>query len=158
MRLKTKILLVAIPTAAIVATGTVIAVGLHIHRLHRKKAAAFLPDEVRNALEDLCRLKAEDYAPDKLGTSLYQRKLNTLTDRQLIGVYLLIKTAEVLHSRGVNIHHLTKDDVRTEVTRLRDAAHDRHDRRALLARLGSIGAETARGVLSDGLLLAGMAA
>ena len=157
MRLKTKILLVAVPTVAIIAAGAAVVVGMHIHRLRKKEESSFLPNEVRSSLEDLCLLKAEDFAPDKMGSSRYQRKLESLTDRQLIGVYLVVNAAKVLHDRGVDIRHMSKEDVAHEVSMLRSAVHEKPDRHELLKRLGSFGADTARSMLSDGLYLAGVA-
>ncbi|MBR3235900.1 MAG: hypothetical protein IKG11_09830 [Atopobiaceae bacterium] len=158
MRLKTKLMLVAIPTAAVVVAGTAVAVAIHIKRKRRKINSSFLPEDVRNSLQDLCSLKGEDFVSDGVKASLYQRRLESLTDKQLIGVYVLIKAAEVLRGRGIDIHDLSKEDVVSEVSMLRDAAHNKHDRRELLSALGSIGADTARSVLSDGLILAGKTA
>ena len=132
MRFKTKVLLVAVPAAAVVVAGTAVAVGLHIRRSRRKRESSFLPDEVRSSLEDLCLLKGEDFVPDKMGNSRYQRKLEFLTDRQLIGVYVVLNAVKVLHDRGVNVHDLSKQDVAREIVALHNAAHGKHDRRALL--------------------------
>ena len=155
MRFKTKVLLVAVPTFAVVAAGTAIAVGLHLRQMRRKRDSSFLPNEVRSSLEDLCLLKGEDFVPDAMGTSRFQRKLEALTDRQLIGVYVVLNAVKVLHDRGINVHEMSKQDIAREVVSLRSAAHGKHDRRELLRRIGSFGADTARSMLSDGLVLAG---
>ncbi len=157
MRLKTKLLLVAVPTAAVISTGALVVLGLHFRKLRRKQESSFLPSEVRGSLEELCLVKAEDFAPDKFGSSRYQRKLESLTDRQLIGVYVVINAAKVLRDRGVDPRQLSKEDVIHEVSQLRNAVHGKHDRRELIKRLGSFGVDTARSMLDDGLLLAGMA-
>jgi len=157
MRLKTKILLVAVPTVTVVAAGTALAVSLHFRRLRRRRESSFLSSEVRSSLQGLCMLKAEDFVPDGLGTSLYQRRLESLNDRQLIGVYVVLNAAKVLRDRGVDIHSMSKQDVATEIVRLHETLHGQHDRRAIIKRLASFGADTARSMLSDGLVLTGMA-
>lgn len=155
MRLKTKIMLVAVPAAAVALTGTLVAVHVRRRIKRKREASSFLSADVRDAVQGLCSLKGEDYLPDSLGSSLYQRRLESLTDRQLIGVYVLIKVAEVLHARGVSFQQLSREELMHEAIALRAKARH-HDRRDLLKLLGSLGKETARSVMDDALLLAKM--
>lgn len=155
MRLRTKIALAAISTTAVVTIGT-IAVIRH-HRNRRKHAHDFLPEEARSSLVELCSLKGEDFVPDGLGTSLYQRKLASLSDRQLIAVYVAIKVGETLRARGVDLHQMSKAEIIHEAERLHHTPKDKDFRRELLSQLGSLGAETALRMLRDGLIVAGIA-
>ena len=156
MHLKTKIIIAAVPVAAAAVAGVVIVTRKHLRRLRRKEDSSFLSNDVRDALQALCSLKGEDFVPDGPGTSLYQRRLDELTDRQLIGVYVLIKVAETLHARGTDFHQLSKAEVLREVALMRDATHRKHSRHELLKQLGSLGIDTAKSVLADGLMLASM--
>jgi hypothetical protein len=158
MRLKTKIMLVAIPVTTIVAAGGAIALAMHFRRLRRKKATSFLTGDVRNALQDLCSLKSEDFISDERKSSLFQGRLETMTDKQLIGIYVALKLVEVLRNRGVDIHQLSKEDVVSELSTLRAATHDSHGRHDPIKQLGSIGAETVHSMLGDAFLIAKMAA
>ena len=157
MRLKTKIMLAAVPVIAVAAVGTALAMRAAIKKHRQKRAASFMPQEVRASLEELCSLKGEDFVPDKLGNSLYQRRLEKLTDRQLIGVYAAIKTAEVLRGRGVDLHNVSKADIAEDLISLRAMAHERKGRQELITKLGSVGAETALSMLNDGVKLMRMA-
>lgn len=157
MRLKTKIIIAAVPVAVATAAGIVIATRKHLRRLRDREASSFLSDDVRVALQALCGLKGEDFVPDGLGTSLYQRRLDELTDRQLIGVYTVIKVAEVLRGRGADLHQLSREDLLREAASMRDATRRRQNRHELLKQLGSFGADTAKSVLADGLVLAQLA-
>ncbi|MDO4805936.1 MAG: hypothetical protein Q4A07_01675 [Coriobacteriales bacterium] len=158
MRLKTKITIAAVSAAAITVAGVVVVVRVHRRRHRRKEASSFLSADVRDALQGLCSLQGEDFVPDGLGSSLYQRRLESLTDKQLIGVYVVIKVAEALRARGVDVRQISKEDLLNEVGLLHNVTHNKSDRRELLRRLGLLGAETAKGVLDDGLLLTGIAA
>ena len=157
MRLKTKIMLAAVPVIAVAAVGTALVMRKAIQKHREKKAASFMPAEVRASLEELCSLKGEDFVPDKLGNSLYQRKLGKLTDRQLIGVYAAIKTAEVLHGRGIDLRNASKADIAEDLISLRKMTHERKGRQELITKLGSVGAETALSMLNDGVMLMRMA-
>ena len=153
MRLKTKIMLAAIPAAALALTGTIIVVHVRRRRQRKREASSFLSPDVRDALQGLCSLKGEDFVTDGVQSSLYQRRLESLTDRQLIGVYILIKLAETLRARGISLRGLSTEELVSEAITLRAAAHN-HDRHDLIKTLGSFGLETARGVFDDALLLA----
>ena len=155
MRLRIKIALAAVSTAAIVTVGTIAVIRHHHNR--RKHAHDFLPEEARSSLVELCSLKGEDFIPDRLGTSLYQRKLESLNDRQLIAVYIAIKVGETLRARGVDLHQMSKADIVHEAERLHQTPKDKDFRRELLGQLGSLGAETALRMLKDGLIVAGIA-
>ena len=156
-RVVRKVIVAAIPVATVAVAGGAALVALHIRQKRRKKASSFLSAEVRNALQSLCSLKGEDFVPDGLGSSLYQRKLNSLTDKQLIGAYVAIKLVEVLRGRGVDFRNLSKDNLVSEVLSLRDATHSFGNRRDRIMWLGSFGADTIRSLLGDAALLAGMA-
>lgn len=158
MRLKTKIIIATVPLAAAGVAGVVIVAHKHLRRLRKREETSFLTDDVRNTLQKLCDLKGEDFVPDGLGTSLYQRRLYELTDRQLIGVYILIKVAEALRSRGTNLNQLSREQLLHEAGVIRNAMRHKQDRRELLRQLGSLSVDTARGVLADGLLIAQTAA
>ena len=158
MRLKTKITIAAVSVAAVVTAGSVVAIRTYVRRRRHKAATSFLSADVRDALQELCSLEGSDFVPDKLGSSIYSRRLESLTDRQLIGVYVTIKVVEALRIRGVDIQQLSKDDLFHELSLLQEVVHNKNDRRDLLRRLGMIGVETTRGILSDGLLIAGIAA
>lgn len=158
MRLKTKITIAAVSAAAITAAGVVVAVRVHQRRCRRKEASSFLTADVREALQGLCSLQGEDFVSDGLGSSLYQRRLESLTDKQLIGVYVAIKVAEALRARGIDARQISKEDLLNEVGSLRKITRNKKDRRELIRRLGLLGAETTKGILDDGLLLAGIAA
>ena len=153
-----KVIVAAVPVVAVAVVGGVAAAVLHLRQKRRKEASSFLSAEVRNALQTLCSLKGEDFIPDSLGTSLYQRKLDSLTDGQLIGVYVVIKLVEVLRGRGVDFRNLSKDNLAGEVLSLRDATHSFGNRRDRLLWLGSFGADAIRSLLGDAVLLASMAA
>jgi hypothetical protein len=155
MRLKTKILMVAIPTVSAMAVGAIL-VARH-KRKKRRHAHDFLPKEARDALVELLDLKGEDFVPDGLGTSIYQRKLETMSDRQLIGAHLAIKVAEILRERGLDLANLSRDDVIHEVRELRKSAKGKDTRQDLIDRLGSLGSDVARGMLKDGLTVAAAA-
>ena len=155
MRLKTKIMLAAVPAAAIVLAGTVIALRVQRRRMNKRQETAFLPEEVRAVLTDLCTLKGEDFAPDGMGSSVYQRRLETLSDKQLIGVYIAIKTVEVLRARGTNIGSISKQELARE---LRSVASNKPSRHDVIKWLLSLGVDTVRSMLGDGLTLAGLAA
>lgn len=157
MRFKTKIKLAVASATAITVVGTVIVVREVLRRRRVKQDRSFMSDEVRVALEDLCTLKGEDFVPDRIGTSLYQRRLASLTDRQLVGVYVMIKLGEALHKRGVDIHQLSRQEILAEAVRVHKSVHQGKGRQELLRALGSIGAEAARSMLGDGLMLAGVA-
>ena len=155
MRLKTKIMLAAIPVATIVVSGTIIALRVQRRRMRKRQETAFLPEEVRAALTDLCCLKGEDFVPDGMGASVYQRRLETLSDKQLIGVYVAIKTVEVFHGRGVNIATASKKEIISELRNIAGQKPSKHD---VVQWLLSFGAETVRSMLGDGLTLAGLVA
>ena len=157
LKLKTKILLAAVPAAIITGTVTIVALRIQKRRLRKREASSFLSEDVRTALQELCNLKGEDFVPDGVGTSLYQRRLESLSDRQLIGIYLLIKVAEVLHARGATVHSLSKAELVSELSVIRERT-PRQNRHELLKFLGSFGIDTVRSVLSDALMLAGSAA
>lgn len=158
MRLKTKITIAAVSVAVVATTGAVVAFRTYTRRRRRRAATSFLSADVRDALQELCSLEGSDFMPDKLGSSIYQRRLESLTDKQLIGVYLIFKVVEALRIRGVDVHQLSRDDLIHEVNLLHEAVHSKNDRRELVRRLGMLGVETTRGILSDGLLIAGIAA
>ena len=158
MRLKTKIIIATAPLAAAGVAGVVIVAHKHLRRLRKREETSFLTDDVRNTLQKLCDLKGEDFVPDGLGTSLYQRRLYELTDRQLIGVYILIKVAEAMRSRGTDLRQLSREQLLHEASVVRNAMHHKQDRRELLRQLGSLSVDTAKGVLADGLLIAQAAA
>lgn len=153
MRLKTRIALAAIPVAAAVVAGIAIGVRTHMRRRKKREAASFLSDESRIALQKLCDLKGDDFVPDGLGLSMYERTLDSLTDGQLVGVYLLIKVVEVLRARNVDMHQLSKEELAITI---REAAHNKQGRKEMLKWLGSFGADAIRSMLSDGLMLASM--
>lgn len=155
MRLKTKIIAVAIPTVSAIAVGAIL-VARH-KRKKRRRGHDFLPKEAHDALVELLDLKGEDFVPDGLGSSLYQRKLNSMSDRQLIGVHLAIKVAEILSTRGIDLTQLTHDEVIGEVKTLRKTAKNKDTRQDLIDRLGSLGSDVARGMLKDGLTVAAAA-
>lgn len=156
MRLKTKIMLAAIPASAAIVVGTVLVIRRHLKK--RKHAHDFLPEEARGSLEMLCSLKGDDFVPDGLGTSIYQRKLETLNDRQLVAVYIAIKLGETLRARGADFHHMSKAELTSEAHALRLNMKDKDMRHYLLKQLGSIGVETALSMLNDGLAIASVAA
>ena len=158
MRLKTKVMLAVVPAASLVAAGGIVAAAVALRRSRRKRASSFMPGEVRAALEQLCSLKGSDFIPDGLGTSLYQRRLSSLTDRQLVGVYVLVKLVEALRNSGLDLHGLSKQELADNMSLVRGTLHQREGRQEVLRQLGSFGAEAARSVLSDALLVAGVMA
>lgn len=158
MRLKTKVMLAVVPAASLVAAGGIIAATVALRRRRRKRASSFMPEEVRATLEQLCSLKGADFIPDGLGTSLYQRRLSSLTDRQLVGVYVMVKLVEALRNCGLDLHGLSKKELADNVGLVRGVFHERDGRKEVLHQLGSLGAEAARSILSDALLVAGMMA
>lgn len=148
-----KAVLVAVPVVTVVALGGVVVLAVHHQNEQRKKAASFLSSDVRDALQSLCSLKGEDFVPDGLGSSLFQRRLNTLTDKQLIATYVLIKMAEVLRARGTDVRSLSKDNFVKEVLTLRNIAQG-YGRKELIRRLGLFGVDTIRSMLGDAAMLA----
>lgn len=155
MRLRTKIALAAISTTTVVIVGTIVIIR-HRHN-RRRHAHDFLPEDAHSSLVELCSLKGEDFVPDGLGTSLYQRRLASLNDRQLIAVYIAIKVGETLRARGVDLHKMSKAEIIHEAEKLHHTTKDKDFRRELLSQLGSLGAETALRMLKDGLIVAGIA-
>ena len=156
MRLKTKIILAAIPASAAIVVGTVLVIRLHLNE--RKHTHDFLPEEARGSLRELCSLKGDDFVPDGFGTSVYQRKLESLSDRQLVAVYVTIKLAETLRARGVDFHQMSKAELALEAQKLHADIKDKSVRHYLLKQLGSIGVETALSILNDGLMIASVGA
>lgn len=162
MRLKTKLIIAGVSVAAAAITGAVVVVRKkrqskkNQKKKHQKKKqkSSLLTEEVRVSVEELLRLKGEDFVPDGLGTSLYQRKLGTLTDRQLMGVYALVKTGEVLRQRGVDLRSMSKADVDEVVSGLRMALDNKEDRHELILRLEEFGADVFKSMLGDGMQLA----
>ena len=154
MRLKTKLMLAAVPATAVALTGTIVIVHIQHRRRRRREISSFLTPDVRDAIQELCSLKGDEYTPDTIGSSLYQHRLETFTDRQLIGVYLLIKVAEVMHARGVSVRGASKEDLISEAIVLHKTIHgDRHE---LLKLLGTLTMEAAHSVMDDAFLLAKM--
>jgi len=156
MRLKTKIILAAIPASAAIVVGTVLVIRRHLKK--RKHAHDFLPEEARGSLEVLCSLKGDDFVPDRLGTSVYQRKLESLSDRQLVAAYVAVKLAETLRARGVDFHSMSKAELALEAQKLYADIKDKSVRHYLIKQLGSIGVETALSILNDGLMIASVGA
>lgn len=157
MRLKTKLILAAVPTAAAVIAGTAIVV-IHKHRKKRRKTRedykVFMSDNVRHSLEELCKLNSEDFIPDGLGSSLYQRRLETLGDAQLLGVYVAVKLVEVLRGEGLSAKNLSKKDLKGRASLVRSIVSKSYTRQDLLVRLGSIGVKTVQSMLRDALTIA----
>ena len=157
MKLKTKLIMAAVPVASLAVAGAVVGVGAALAKRRRKRAASFMPEEVRAALEQLCSLNSAAFLRDGLGSSVYQRKLGSLTDRQLVGVYLMVKLASTLRDRGVDLRLLTPTQLKGEMGLIHGTLQKRASRTELLHELGSIGAETALSILGDALTVASVA-
>jgi hypothetical protein len=149
MRLKTRIALVAVPVAAAVVAGTVVAVRV---RLRRKKARQFLPGDLRDSVEELLRLKGGDFVPDGLGTSLYHRNLSQMTDRQLLSVYALVKAGEVLRSQGVINRRPTRAELMAASDEFHVAFSNKQGRDELLRTLEKFGSALLVEVAKDALV------
>jgi hypothetical protein len=155
MRLKTKIIIATVP---VVVTVTAVAVRVITKKLipEHKEKKMILPGEVRAGIEEIIWLKAEDFVPDGLGTSLYQRKLSTMSDKQLIGIYAIVKVGDVMRQRGVDPHMPTIREVDEAIKELRAMTATKQGRREILSELGSIGFEVAQGAMRDGLMYVGL--
>ena len=87
---------------------------------------------------------------------MYQRKLSTMSDKQLIGIYAIVKGVDVMRQRGVDPHMPTIREVDEAIKELRAMTATKQGRREILVELGSIGFEVAQGAMRDGLLYVGL--
>lgn len=137
MRLRTKLIVAAVPLAAVTVVGTIVAIKRH----RRRKRGRRIPDFAREAIEDMLKVRSEDFISSELGNSLFQKKLEKLTDRQLIVLLALVELGVVVRRRGIDPNRPTAvelDATRHEFERLLNMSPDR---KSLLARLGSFGFE-----------------
>ena len=147
MRMKARVLLATIPVVACLAVGAAVA----IRRRGRKKRERVMPDEVRTSVEQLLLLKGEDFVPDGLGTSLYERKLHTLTDRQLVAVYALVKLGEGMRARGIDVAHLSIHDIEASKAEFRKALVTDEGRSEIIRELAGFGWEVLHSTLGDAM-------
>ena len=153
MRVKTKTIIAAMPIVA-VAAGVAVATRAYLRSRRRKEAAGLLTEDVFEALDELGSLKDEDFIPNRTGSSLYQHTLDSFTDRQLLGAYVLIKTAEALRSRGADLNQISKKELLNEMIEVRDVNRLKRDRRELLKQMELLVVKTFENTLAASLLLA----
>ncbi len=154
---KIKLIVTAVVVAVPIAVGAV-GVALIKRRLSKKaeqgrKGRKLLPDNARVSIEELLMLKGQDLVPDKLGKSLLERKLDSMSDRNIILLYALVKVGEVLRSRGVSVRGASKEDVHEALATFSNITSESHSRKDLLAELGRFGFEVWCSMLQDGLTL-----
>jgi len=148
MRIKTKMALVAAPMAVAVVAGTVVAVRVH---LRKKRVRQFLPNDLRASIEGLLRLKGDDFVPDGLGTSLYHRKLAQMSDRQLLGVYALVKAGEVLRREGVIERKPTRAELKAAADEFQVTISNERSREELMRNLEKLGGAMLLEIARDAL-------
>jgi hypothetical protein len=150
-----------IATAVVVAVPiTVAAVGISLIKRHMRKKSEkgrkgrhLLPDNAREPIEELLLLKGQELVPDKLGKTLLERKLDSMSDRNIILLYALVKVGEVIQARGISVHGASKEDVHEALATFSDVTSKSHARKDLLAELARFGFEVWCSMLQDGLQL-----
>ncbi|MBO7675214.1 MAG: hypothetical protein J6S63_09420 [Atopobiaceae bacterium] len=148
MRFRTKVALAAAPVAAAVVVGTVVAVRV---RMRKKRMRQFLPEGLREAMEELLRLKGDDFVPDGLGTSLYHRKLARMSDRQLLGAYALVKAGEVLRRKGVIERKPTRAELKAAADEFQATISKERSREELIRSLEKLGGAMLLEITRDAL-------
>ena len=166
MKLRTKIAMIAVPAAALGAFATITVVRtVRKHRRRKARHAAFkrpnpvvavarghvVPAQTREQVEELLRLRGEDFVPEGIGTSLYQRRLGKMSDKELLALFALTQVGAYAREHGVDPLH-PSDEAKAEAARLFKgvAAGDEQTRSELLGHLGAFG----RDMLGDSLRLA----
>lgn len=147
-RLVATAIAIAAPVVIVCVAGVVI-----VKKLRERKEDSIVPASSKRPIEELLLLKGEDFVPNDMDSSLYQRKLASMSDRDLIVLYALLKVGEVLKNRGVSVHTASKEDRHAALQEFRTALSSKSGRSALLSELGSIGFEVLISMLQDGLYL-----
>ena len=154
-RIKLMAVAIAVPTAAVIAAGAYAVYKLRERkrRREREEKGHKMPEQLRSSIEELLSLQRQDFVPDGLGKSMYQRKLATMPDYQLIALYALVKAVEVLRNRGSRIQGASKEERHEAVQQFHAMLKKGNGRKKVLAELGSFGFEMLHEILKDGMLL-----
>lgn len=144
---------VAVPTAVVIVAGTIVVKKLRERKRKRKNLGHKMPEQLRSAIEELLTLQGQDFVPDGLGSSLYQRKLATMPDYQLVALYALAKAVEVLRNRGIKIQGASKEERHEALEQFHATLKQGDGRKRVLAELGSFGYEMLQEILKDGQML-----
>ena len=160
MKLRTKVVAIAVTSAAVAAVGAFVVVHTLRKRtkervaLARKPSSHPSPREAREQVRELLRLRGEDFIPDGLGTSLYQRRLNTMNDRQLLILLALTQVGVYIREQGVDPLH-PSEEAKAEAKELFRGVvkGDDEARSELLAKLGAMGGDVVKELLRGAMAL-----
>lgn len=154
-KIKLMAVAIAVPTAAVIAAGAFAVYKLRDRKRKRKREEKGhqMPEQLRSSIEELLSLKGQDFVPDGLGNSIYQRKLATMPDYQLIALYALVKAVEVLRNRGIRMQGASREERHEALQQYQAMLKKGNGRKKVLAELGSFGFEMLQEILKDGMLL-----
>lgn len=146
-----RVLAVAIPATAAVAAITTVGIVRARRRRRRRRAQGFLPRRVREAIREMLSMTAADFLPGGVGMSLYQRRLNKMSDRSLLVLYAVVKAGSFLRKRGADPAAITEADSEGALATYNGALASGLGRTELLGKLGSLGYDALRAVLKAAL-------
>ena len=133
---RNKYLLIGAPIVAGVAMGAVAVILVRRHRRHKR--GRFMPEDVRGAMEDMLKVQASEFTIGELGQSLFQRKLEKMTDKQLITLFALVEVGRLVRSRGIDVRRPSAVEIDAAKREFDRSSKLDISRESLISRLGEL--------------------